>query len=307
MSGAVVMYGKPVAEQIEARLRAAVPEFVARQHVVPTLAIVQVGSDAPSNRYIKKKIEATARLGMRAEHHQFDEAITSGALKQEVQRLAESTRVHGILIQLPLPQQIEQPESGTNKFDIFDAIPAEKDVDGVGRQAVADLYRAQQDRMMFLAATALAVRRVMAFYGIQTEGRRAVVIGRNDITAKPVVHMLGGRMCNAAAIWSHRYVAPAVQNELLRGADIVVTSVGSPSFRITADLLKPGVAIFDVATRVENGKLKGDVDFEGALPVASHITPVPGGIGPVTVATLSENLLRAAQFACGVGQPGYTF
>ncbi len=160
---------------------------------------------------------------------------------------------------------------------------------------------------MFLAATALAVRRVMAFYGIQTEGRRAVVIGRNDITAKPVVHMLGGRMCNAAAIWSHRYVAPAVQNELLRGADIVVTSVGSPSFRITADLLKPGVAIFDVATRVENGKLKGDVDFEGALPVASHITPVPGGIGPVTVAALSENLLRAAQFACGVGQPGYTF
>src|SRR5512146_195196 len=161
--------------------------------------------------------------------------------------------------------------------------------------------------MMFLAATALAVRRVMSFYGIETEGRRAVVIGRNDITAKPVVHMLGGRMCNAAAIWCHRYVAPDAQRELLRGADIVVTSVGNPNFKITGDMLKPGVAVFDVATRVESGKLKGDVDFDSAVRVASHITPVPGGIGPVTVAALSENLLRAAQFACGAGEPGYRF
>jgi 5,10-methylene-tetrahydrofolate dehydrogenase/methenyl tetrahydrofolate cyclohydrolase len=304
---AVIMYGKPVAEAIEARVLAAVPDFVARHHVTPTLAIVQVGSDAPSGRYIRKKIEAAARLGMRAEHHPFPEEISADALKEEVERVGRSPRVHGVLIQLPLPRHIEEPGSGTNKFDIFDVIPPEKDVDGIGRHAVADLYRAQQDRMMFLAATALAVRRVMAFYRIETEGRRAVVIGRNDITAKPVVHMLGGRMCNAAAIWCHRHVPPETQAELLRSADIVVTSVGSAAFRITADMLKPGVAVFDVATRVENGKLKGDVDFKGALQVASHITPVPGGIGPVTVAALSENLLRAAQFACGVGQPGYTF
>ncbi len=304
---AVVMYGKPVAEQIEAQLHASVPDFVARYKTVPTLAVVQVGADPPSSRYIRKKAEACARLGMKAEHHQFDETISADALKEKVERLGQSNSVHGIVIQLPLPPHIEEPESGTNKFDIFDVVPPEKDVDGVGRYSVADLYRAQQDRMLFLAGTALAVRRVMAFYRIETEGRLAVVIGRNDITAKPILHMLGGRMCNAAAIWCHRYVPPDEQRELIRTADILVTSVGNVNFKITADMLKPGVAVFDVATRVENGKLKGDVDFPAAVEVASHITPVPGGIGPVTVAALAENVFRAAQFACGTGQPGYTF
>lgn len=304
---AVIMYGKPVAEQIEARLLAAVPEFVVRHKTTPTLGIVQVGNDPPSNRYIKKKIEACARLGMRAQHYPFDESVSADSLLEEVERIGRSKGVHGVLIQLPLPRHIEEPECGVNKFDIFDVIPPEKDVDGVGRHSVADLYRAQQDRMLFLAGTALAVRRVMAYYQIATEGRLAVVIGRNDITAKPILHMLGGRMCNAAAIWCHRYVPPDEQRELIRSADILVTSVGNINFRITADMLKPGVAVFDVATRVENGKLKGDVDFDAAVAIASHITPVPGGIGPVTVAALAENVFRAAQFACGAGRPGYSF
>jgi methylenetetrahydrofolate dehydrogenase (NADP+) / methenyltetrahydrofolate cyclohydrolase len=120
--------------------------------------------------------------------------------------------------------------------------------------------------------------------------------------------MLGGRMCNAAAVWLHRHVSPENQKRLIREADILVTAVGVPSFRVTADMVKPGVAVFDVATRVDAaGKMHGDADFDAVKNLASFITPVPKGVGPVTVAALCENLFRAAQFAVGAGKPGYVF
>ena len=302
------MYGKPVAEEIQAQLRAEVPEFVAKFKVVPSLAIVQVGYNAASERYIKKKIEACAKLGMNAQLRLFPDDIDADSLKNEVARLSASSEFHGILVQLPLPRHIEEHESArTNKFDIFDAIADEKDVDGVGRGAIASLYRARADKIRFLPATALAVRRMMAHYGIKTQGKLAVVVGRNDITAKPILHMLGGRMCNAAAIWCHRYVSKADQERLIRDADILVTAVGSEHYSITKEMVKPGVAIFDVATRVdEAGKLHGDIKKDVAS-VAAYMTPVPGGVGPVTVAALTENVFRAANFAVGAAKPGYKF
>jgi methylenetetrahydrofolate dehydrogenase (NADP+)/methenyltetrahydrofolate cyclohydrolase len=308
-TGAVEMLGKPVAEAIEARLRAAVPAFVERHKQVPTLAVVLVGTNAASERYVGKKIEACARLGMRAEARRFAADISADDLAQEVSKIGRSPSVHGVLVQLPLPHAIEQHDAATtNKFDVFDAIDPNKDVDGVGRDAVAALYRAQQERIRLMPGTALAVRRMMAFYGVATEGKQAVVVGRNDITAKPIMHMLGGRMCNAAAVWCHRHVAPADQERLIREADILVTAVGTASYRITADMVKPGVAVFDVATRVdEAGKMHGDVDFPAVRRVASYITPVPRGVGPVTVAALCENLLRAALLRVGVEQAGYSF
>jgi len=306
---AVMMFGKHVAKQMEERIAAAVPDFVARHQVVPTLAIVQVGRNPASERYIRKKIESCGRLGMHADLHQFDESITADDLKREVELLSRRTEIHGLLVQLPLPRAIEEPAAGgTSKFDIFDAIAAEKDVDGIGRESIPELYRAEQHRMRFLPGTALAVRRMIAYYKIETEGRRAVVVGRNDITAKPILHMLGGRMCNAAAIWCHRYVPPKDQQELIRSADILVTSVGSPHFQITREMLKPGVDIFDIATRIgADGKIRGDVDAEAGAQLAAHFTPVPGGVGPVTVAALAENLFRAARFAVGAGEMGYSF
>jgi len=308
-TGAVVMLGKPVADAIEARLRAEVPAFVERHGLVPTLAIVLVGKNAASERYVKKKIEACARLGMRAELEAFPADVAPDALKTAVADISASPRFHGVLVQLPLPRAIEEHDlATTNKFDIFDAVAAAKDVDGVGRDAVASLYRAQQDRVLLLPGTALAVRRMMAFYGVKTAGKLAVVVGRNDITAKPILQMLGGRMCNAAAIWVHRHVSPEDQKRLIREADILVTAVGTGAYRITADMVKPGVAVFDVATRVdEAGKMHGDVDFEAVRAIASFITPVPRGVGPVTVAALCENLFRAAQFAAGSGKTGYSF
>lgn len=309
MSDAVVMLGKPVADAMEADLASRVPAFTERHRIVPKLAIVLVGDSAASERYVKKKIEACARLSMRAELASFPSTISADDLKEEVTRIGRSPDNHGVLVQLPLPAAIEEHDSATtNKFDIFDAIPADKDVDGVGREAVVALYRAQSERMAMMPGTALAVRRMMAFYKVETEGKQAVVVGRNDITSKPILHMLGGRLCNAAAIWCHRYVKPEDQRRLIGEADILVTAVGSAAYRITADMVKPGVAVFDVATRVDAaGKMHGDVDFEGVKAVASFITPVPRGVGPVTVAALCENLFRAAQLAAGVGQRGYVF
>jgi methylenetetrahydrofolate dehydrogenase (NADP+)/methenyltetrahydrofolate cyclohydrolase len=309
MSNAVVMLGKPVADAIEGRLAREVPELTQRHGLVPSLAIVMVGKNPASERYVKKKIEACARLGMTARTVDFDTNISADALASEVARLSNDPAVHGVLVQLPLPPHIEEHDADTtNKFDVFDAIAKEKDVDGVGKDAVASLYRAQQERMLLMPGTALAVRRMMQFYGVQTEGKQAVVVGRNDITSKPILHMLGGRMCNAAAIWCHRFVSPEDQRRLIREADILVTAVGSASYRIGRDMVKPGVAIFDVATRVDAaGKLHGDVDFEAVKEVASFITPVPRGVGPVTVAALCENLFRAAQLAAGVTPSSYYF
>lgn len=304
-----VMLGKPVVDAMEAKLAVQVAAFVERHQVTPTLAIVLVGEEGPSLRYVGKKMEAMARLGMKAEITRLEPSVSAQTLRDEVARLSDASAYHGVLVQLPLPPQIEQHDTQTiNKFDIFDAIAPVKDVDGVGQEAIASLYRAQQERMVLMPGTALAVRRMMAFYGVQTQGKMAVVVGRNDITSKPILHMLGGRMCNAAAIWCHRHVSAEDQRRLIAQADILVTAVGAASYRITADMLKPGVAIFDVATRVdENGKMHGDVDFEAASQVASAITPVPRGVGPVTVAALCENLFRAAQFAFGEGTPGYEF
>jgi 5,10-methylene-tetrahydrofolate dehydrogenase/methenyl tetrahydrofolate cyclohydrolase len=303
------MLGKPVADAIEGQLRTSVPEYVARHKQVPTLAVVMVGSNPASERYVGKKIEACERLGMLAMARNFPDDISADDLAGEVAKLSESPRFHGILVQLPLPRHIEAHDAATaNKFDVFDAIAPDKDVDGVGKDAVAALYRAQQERIRLMPGTALAVRRMMAFYGVKTEGKQAVVVGRNDITSKPILHMLGGRMCNAAAVWCHRHVAPEDQRRLIREADILVTAVGSSEYRITADMVKPGVAVFDVATRIDAaGKMHGDVEFEAVRAVASAITPVPRGVGPVTVAALCENLLRAAQLAVGVPQPGYSF
>jgi len=308
-STAVIMYGQPVAEEINARLLKAVSKFIEKHKVVPKLAIVQVGHNAASERYIKKKIEACAKLQMAGELKAFPDDISADDLKNEVAKLNHRGDFHGVLVQLPLPREIEEHYSEeTNKFDIFDAISPEKDVDGVGHDAIASLYRAQPERMIMLPGTALAVRRMMAFYKIKSEGKQAVIVGRNDITAKPMMLMLGGRMCNAAATWVHRHVSPESQRKIIQQADIIITAVGVSNYRITADMVKPGAAIFDVATRVdEHGKMHGDIDFTHVQHLASAITPVPKGVGPVTVAALTENLFRAAQFAVGVGEYGYNF
>src|SRR5262249_3840368 len=151
------------------------------------------------------KMEFCERLGMQARLHSFDDHISAGKLRDQVQSINDDPAAHTVLVQLPLPRHIEKAGSGVNKFNVFDAISSAKDVDSISRATVPELYRAQEERMLHLPATALAVRRMLAFYGIETEEKVAMIVGRNDITAKPIHHMLSGRMCNATAIWCHRY------------------------------------------------------------------------------------------------------
>ena len=302
------MYGKPVADQIEQCVRAEIEELRGGHNVIPRLDVVLVGKSAASQRYVGKKMESCRHMGMHAELHNLDANISALALRDYVRRLGDEPAVHAILVQLPLPRHIEEQPGGLNKFDVFDAIPGEKDVDGISRATVPELYRAQSENMLHLPATALAVRRMIAFYGIETQGKVAVIVGRNDITAKPIHHMLGGRMCNATAVWCHRYTRRPDHDFFLRSADIIISSVGSERYLITADLVKPGAAVIDVATRVgTDGKLHGDVDFVRVKDIASFITPVPKGVGPVTVAALMEKVVRASQFAACLRPPGYDF
>ncbi|QRK04381.1 bifunctional 5,10-methylenetetrahydrofolate dehydrogenase/5,10-methenyltetrahydrofolate cyclohydrolase [Archangium violaceum] len=310
---AVLLYGKPVVEEIERRLMPEIDELKARHGTTPSLVVVQVGDDPASTRYVGRKIQSCERLGMKAQHVLLRSDIGPAALRNEVARIGAGKDVHGVLVQLPLPRQIEDPDASggadpIDKFDVLDAIPPEKDVDGIAAGSVAELYRARTRRLTFLPSTALAVKRLMDYYRIETRGKRAVVIGRNDITSKPIMLLLGGRICDASVTWLHRHVSQEIQAEALARADIVVTAVGRADYRITRDMLKPGVVFIDVATRVtESGKLVGDADFEPVSGIASAITPVPGGVGPITVAALMENTVRAARFAVGAGGLGYTF
>lgn len=307
---AVRMTGKPVVEEIEARVRPEVSELRERHGIVPTLVVVQVGRDPASLRYVGRKLLAAERLGMRARHHVCDESIPVEALRDDLRRLGADPEVHGVIVQLPLPRHIESPSvpegvDALDKFDVLDAVPPEKDVDGTGSGSIAELYRARTHRLRFLPSTALAVARLLRHYGIETRGRRAVVVGRNDITSKPILLMLGGRMFDAAAIWLHRHVPKAEHDELVRSADILVTAVGRADYRITRDMVKPGAVVFDVATRVlDDGSLVGDAEPD-VQEVASFLTPVPGGVGPVTVAALMENVARAAGFAVAGRPLGY--
>jgi methylenetetrahydrofolate dehydrogenase (NADP+)/methenyltetrahydrofolate cyclohydrolase len=307
---AEIMYGALVAEQIESQVRSGTQALARTCQVVPRLDIIQVGRSPASTRYVKKKLEACKHLGMRAELHLFGEEVTGAELRDEVRALSADKAVHGILVQLPLPDSIENPAdtSSVDKFEVFDAIAPQKDIDGVSRFSVPELYRAQRHAMSFLPCTPLAVLRMLAFYRIPTQGKVAVVVGRNDITAKPLHHLLGGRICNATAIWCHRYTQKQDHDAFMRQADIIVTSVGNPNYRITAELVKPGAVVIDIGTRVDaDGRLQGDVNFESVRQVASWVTPVPKGVGPVTVAALTENLLRAAEFAAGTRKAGYEF
>jgi methylenetetrahydrofolate dehydrogenase (NADP+) / methenyltetrahydrofolate cyclohydrolase len=308
-----ILYGKPVVEEIERRITPDIEELKTRHGTTPTLAVVQVGDDPASTRYVGRKLQSCEKLGMRAQHHLVKADVGAEALREAVERIGADKEVHGLLVQLPLPRQIEEPDlrgdaDPLDKFDVLDAIPAEKDVDGIAASSISELYRARTRRLRYLPSTALAVKRMMDFYRIETRGKRAVVIGRNDITSKPIMLMLGGRMCDAQVTWVHRHVPRDIQLEALVRADIVVTAVGRADYRITREMLKPGVVFIDVATRVtELGKLVGDAEYELVSEQASAITPVPGGVGPVTVAALMENTVRAARFTAGVGRLGYTF
>ena len=246
------------------------------------LATVLVGDDGPSQRYVKMKHQKAAEAGLASRHIDLPAAATQAEVESVVRNLATDNGVHGILVQLPLPDGLD-PEP------VLDLIPPEKDVDGLTERSMGRLVRG---RPGLVGCTPLGVMRLLERYDVATSGRRAVVIGRSTLVGLPLTLLLARKGVDATVTLAHSRTPDMAA--VVREADIVVGAAGQARM-ITADMVKPGATVIDVGvSRTESG-IVGDVDFGPVAEVAGFITPMPGGTGPMTIACLLENTLTAAQ------------
>jgi methylenetetrahydrofolate dehydrogenase (NADP+) / methenyltetrahydrofolate cyclohydrolase len=273
---ATLMDGKGLAE----RIRAKVKEDVAAHDGPIGLATVLVGDDPASAIYVKRKREACEEAGIESIHHQLSEDTSEEDLLALVEELNADERVTGILTQLPLPSQIDDDK-------VIRTIDPMKDVDGFHPVNAGFLL---QGRPTLQPATPSGIMEILREYEIPLEGAGAVVIGRSNIVGKPAAVLLIAESATVTVAHSRTRNLP----ELLRAADVVVAAVGRARM-VTADMVKPGAAVIDVGINRVDGKLAGDVD-EGVAEVAGHLTPVPGGVGPMTIAMLLQNTVKAARY-----------
>jgi len=281
---AQLLDGKTLARTIQAEIALEVAEFIENNAVVPCLATVLVGADPASEVYVRNKRQACERVGMESRHFPLPAETTEDELLDLVHRLNKDDDVHGILVQLPLPKQISEQR-------VLLAVSAAKDVDCFHPENVGLLV---QGRPRFLPCTPHGVQQLLIRNGIDTAGKHVVVVGRSDIVGKPLANMLvqkgPGADATVTVCHSRTRDLPAVT----RTADILVAAIGKARF-ITADMVRPGAVVVDVGiNRTETG-LCGDVDFAPVAEVASHITPVPGGVGPLTITMLLKNTLTACR------------
>jgi methylenetetrahydrofolate dehydrogenase (NADP+)/methenyltetrahydrofolate cyclohydrolase len=278
-----VIDGRQIAEQTRAEHATGARELIARTGVVPHLAAVLVGDDPASAVYVRNKHAACEKAGMKSTLHRLSASTSQAELLDLVKRLNDDRTVHGILVQLPLPRHIDTTT-------VLDAVHPAKDVDGFHPENVG---RLQQGRARFAPCTPAGVMRLLEASGVKTAGLHAVVIGRSDIVGKPMAALLGQRGADATVTICHSRTSDIAA--FARSADILVAAIGSPRF-VQGAWVKPGAVVIDVGINRVGEKLVGDVDYESAAQVASAITPVPGGVGPMTIAMLLGNTLKAAQF-----------
>ena len=278
---ATVIDGKQIAERTRAEAAAGALALKTRTGVIPHLAAVLVGADPASAVYVRNKQIACEKAGFRSTLHRLPANIGQAELLTLVQELNADSGVHGILVQLPLPQGIDTTR-------ILDAILPAKDVDGFHPENVGLM---QQGRPRFLPCTPAGVMRMLKVSGIETAGKHAVVIGRSDIVGKPMAALLVQKGADATVTLCHSRTRDIAA--FCREADILVAALGIPQF-VKGDWIKPGAVVIDVGINRVGDKLVGDVDFLPAAEVASAITPVPGGVGPMTIAMLLANTLQAA-------------
>ncbi len=286
---ATTIDGKKISKDIQTEIKQQVADFVAAGHAPPKLVAVLVGQDPASQVYVRNKERACKRAGIDSALIQMDATTTTQQLLELVDQLNHDATVSGILVQLPLP-------SGIDSQRVLDAISALKDVDAFHPENVGLL---SQGRPRFLPCTPFGIVHILKRSGITTAGKSICIIGRSDIVGKPMALMLaqkdsplGADMANATVTLCHSRTKNLA--EICASADIVIAAIGKPEF-VTADMLKPGAVVIDVGINRTDQGLVGDVDFEAAAEVASQITPVPGGVGPLTVTILLENTLKAAQ------------
>jgi len=279
---AEIIDGRALARTVRREVEQKVSALAA-QGVVPGLAVVLAGDDPASQIYVRNKARMAARVGIAARTIRLPAEVSAGDLLAVVEQLNEDDAVHGILVQLPLPAGIAPADASR----ILRSIDPAKDVDGLHPVSLGNLLAGEPG---FVACTPSGCMRLLRGHAVPLEGRRAVVIGRSTIVGKPMALLL--LAANATVTICHSRTAELAAR--VREADIVVAAVGRPQM-VRGDWLKPGAAVIDVGiNRRADGTLVGDVHFEEALAVAGHISPVPGGVGPMTIAYLLHNVSLAA-------------
>lgn len=278
-----ILEGAVIARDVYAKLEKRIGAL-RRRGVQPGLAALEVGGNPASLVYIRNKVKACAAAGLHSEVHQFPADCPEATVLSRLHELNRDPRVHGIIVQLPLP-------TGLDRRRIVQAIAPEKDVDGFGWRNLGALLDGAPG---YVPGTPLAVMTMLDHAGIPVEGRSAVVVGRSAVVGKPMALLLLARHATVSVCHSKTVDLAAFTSR----ADILVVAAGMPRL-ITGDMVQTGAAIFDVGiNRLPDGKLAGDVDFESARRNASYITPVPGGVGPMTVAMLISNTVFAAECSC---------
>lgn len=277
---ALLLSGKDVSQAIREEIKQEVERLKAVD-LQPGLAVVLVGEDPASQVYVRNKHKACLELGYYSEVHRLPEATTEEQLLELVHKLNEQETIHGILVQLPLPAQIHEKA-------IIDAIAVHKDVDGFHPVSVGNMVLGDES---LLPCTPAGVIEILKRYNLEIAGKHAVVIGRSNIVGKPVSLLLQRE--NATVTMCHSRTSN--MKELTQQADILIVAIGKAKF-IDASYVKPGAVVIDVGmNRLDNGKLAGDVDFDSVRELSSAITPVPGGVGPMTITMLMHNTLKAAK------------
>ncbi len=274
-----IIDGKSIAKELRESLAPRVAALK-EQGITPGLTVIVVGDDPASAIYVRNKERACVKLGMNSQVLRFPAETTQEEILNTVRLLNQDDSVHGILVQLPLPRHIDEQA-------VLRAIDPDKDVDGFHAMNAGRLMNGE---LGFVACTPKGVMRLLEVSGVELDGKNAVVVGRSNIVGKPMALLLLQKNCTVTIAHSHTKDLAAVT----RSADILVVAVGRAGF-ITGDMIKPGAAVMDVGINRVDGKVVGDVDFESAKEVASCITPVPGGVGAMTIAMLMENTVEAAE------------
>ncbi|MBS7364083.1 MAG: bifunctional methylenetetrahydrofolate dehydrogenase/methenyltetrahydrofolate cyclohydrolase FolD [Paludibacteraceae bacterium] len=285
--------GKAVADQIKQEIAAEVAEIKKNGGKTPHLAVIIVGHDGGSETYVASKVKACEQCGFKSTRLSFESDITEEQLLEQIKMLNEDPDVDGFIVQLPLPKHISEQK-------VIEAIDYHKDVDGfhpinVGRTSIG--------LPAFVSATPAGIMELLKRYNIETSGKHCVVIGRSNIVGKPVASLMMQKAFPGDATVTVCHSHTKNLKEITLQADIIIAALGSPKF-LTADMVKDGAVIIDVgttrvpSTQTKSGfKLTGDVDFENVAPKCSFITPVPGGVGPMTICSLMKNTLLAGKKA----------
>lgn len=284
-----IIDGKLISSQIKEEIKSETDRLKSEKGITPGLAFILVGEDPASVVYVRSKGKACEELGFHSVTEKLDAETSEDELLSLIDKFNKDPKIHGILVQLPLPKHIDEEK-------VIEAIDYKKDVDGFHPQNIG---RMTIGANAFISCTPYGIVELLSRYGVETKGKDVVVIGRSNIVGKPVANLMLRKEYNSTVTVCHSATKDLKAH--VKNADILIAAIGRANF-VTADMINEGVVIIDVGiNRVEDSskksgyRLAGDVDFEGCLPLCSKITPVPGGVGPMTIAMLMKNTLESAK------------